>query len=149
MDENEEIRDRSIAYGLLRIFVGVNVALHGISRLLDPSKFQEMVETQFAHAPLPHPSVVVFAHLLPWAESIIGVLVVAGLLTRLSLIVGALIMIVLTFGSCLIQDWQVAGLQLVYQIAYFVLLFLCRYNCWSVDTFARGAFRSTRHTDQG
>ena len=149
MDENQEFRDHTIAYGLLRIFLGVNIALHGISRFLDPSKFQGMIETQFAHSPLPHPTVIAFAHLLPWAESAVGVLVVAVLMTRLSLIVGALIMIVLTFGSSLIQDWQVAGLQLVYQIAYFTLLFLRRYNHWSADTFVRGVFRLTQRTHQG
>ena len=77
MDENQEFRDRTIAYGLLRIFLGVNIALHGISRFLDNSKFQGMIETQFAHSPLPHPTVIAFAHLLPWAESAVGVLVVS------------------------------------------------------------------------
>ena len=146
VDENQEFRDRTIAYGLLRVLLGVNIALHGISRLLDFSKFQGMIETQFAHSPLPHAAVTAFAHLLPWAESAVGVLVLAGLMTRLSLIVGASIMIVLTFGSCLIQDWQVAGLQLVYQIAYFTLLFLRRYYHWSADTFVRGAFGLTQRT---
>jgi thiosulfate dehydrogenase (quinone) large subunit len=65
-------------------------------------------------------------------------------MTRFSLIGGAMIMIALTVGSCLIQDWQAAGLQLFYQIAYSALLFLRRYNNWSADVFLRNGFISGR-----
>ena len=92
--------------------------------------------------PLPHLAIVPFVHLLPWVESVVGVLILAGLMTRFSLIGGAVIMIALTVGSCLIQDWQAAGLQISYQIAYFALLFLRRYNLWSADAFLRNVFSS-------
>lgn len=148
MNTNQELQDRTVAYALLRIFLGINIGLHGISRLLDSSKFQGMIETQFAHSLLPHPAIVAFVHLLPWAESVVGTLILAGLMTRLSLIVGAAIMIVLTFGSCLIQDWQIAGLQLIYQIAYFALLFLRGYNHWSADAFLKTFFAPAERTER-
>lgn len=141
MTGNQEIGDRTIAYAFLRILLGVNIALHGISRLLNPSKFQGVIEAQFAHSALSHTIVAAFALVLPWTESAIGLLILVGLLTRLALIGGALLMIVLTFGSCLIEDWQTAGIQLVYQIAYFILLFVHSYNHWSADTLLRHAFR--------
>jgi thiosulfate dehydrogenase [quinone] large subunit len=81
-------------------------------------------------------------NLLPSAESVVRVLILVGLVTRLSLIGGALLMIVLPFGTCLVQDWHGAGEQLVYQIAIFALLFLRGYNRWSADTFVRDVFRS-------
>ena len=133
VNESRELRDRTPAYALLRVFLGVNIALHGISRLLDAAKFRGAVEAQFAHAPLPHPLISAFVLALPWAETVLGVLILAGLWTRIALIGGALVMIALTFGSCLIQDWPVVGIQLVYQLAYFVLLFLHNYNHWSAD----------------
>jgi thiosulfate dehydrogenase (quinone) large subunit len=134
---NQELHDRTIAYALLRILLGVNIALHGISRLLNPSKFQGMVEAQFAHAPLPHPAVAAFAVVLPWAESLVGLLILAGLWTRLALIAGASLIIILTFGSSILQDWQIAGIQLLYEIAYFILLSLRSYNHWSADALLR------------
>lgn len=133
MNGSQQLRDRTIAYSLLRIFLGVNIALHGVSRLLDPSKFQGAIAAQFAKSPLPHPAVLAFAIVMPWLEALLGFLVLFGLWTRLALIGGAALMIVLTFGSCLIQDWQIAGTQLLYQIAYSVLLFLRGYNHWSMD----------------
>jgi thiosulfate dehydrogenase (quinone) large subunit len=140
MPENQEVHDdRVIAYALLRIFMGVNIGAHGIGRLLDPSKFRGATEAQFAHSPLPHAMVIGFALTLPWVETAIGALIFAGLWTRIALMAGALVMIALTFGSCLVQDWQVAGIQLSYQIAYFILLFLHSYDRWSLDTFLRRA----------
>jgi thiosulfate dehydrogenase [quinone] large subunit len=32
-----------------------------------------------------------------------------------------------------VQDWSAAGQQLTYALVYSVLLFLLRYNGWSVD----------------
>jgi thiosulfate dehydrogenase [quinone] large subunit len=42
-------------------------------------------------------------------------------------------MMVLTFGSALVQDWSAAGTQLMYALIFSVLMFLRRYNGWSLD----------------
>ncbi|MGB7171730.1 MAG: DoxX family protein [Acidobacteriaceae bacterium] len=145
MSPTQELDDRRIAYALLRVFLGVNIAIHGVSRLsAGPAVFQGKIDAQFAHAPLPHAAVAAFALLLPWAETIVGLFVLLGAATRLALIGGALLMIVLTFGSGLVQDWPVAGIQLTYAIAYALLLFLRSYNGWSIDAWrqSRSAHRS-------
>lgn len=139
MNERQEARDRVLAYALLRAFLGVNIALHGLSRLFDPAKFQAGIEAEFAHSPLPHGAVAAFTAVLPWVEALIGLLLVVGWQTRRVLIAGALVMIALTFGTCLVQQWEVAGLQLIYAIAYSLLLFLYEYNGWSVDGWMRRA----------
>jgi thiosulfate dehydrogenase [quinone] large subunit len=137
MNEGHEHPDQALAYALLRVFLGVNIAVHGISRLLDPEKFHATIMNQFAHAPIPHSALYAFALVLPWMEAIIGLLILVGLWTRIALIGGAVVMIALTFGSCLIQDFQAAGIQLTYELVYFVLLFLVSYNRWSVDQLLR------------
>ena len=143
MNPSEEIDDRRLAYALLRVFLGVNIAIHGAIRLwAGPALFQSKLEAQFAHAPLPHAAVAAFALLLPWAEAILGLLVLLGAATRLALIGGALLMIVLTFGSGLVQDWSAAGIQLIYALAYALLLFLRSYNGWSIDAWRH---RRTQH----
>jgi hypothetical protein len=52
---------------------------------------------------------------------------------RIALVAGALLIVALTFGSTLHQDWDVAGLQLIYAAVYFALLALRQYNLFSVD----------------
>jgi thiosulfate dehydrogenase [quinone] large subunit len=58
-----------------------------------------------------------------------------GLRTRAVLISASLLIVVLTFGSALLQDWAAAGTQLIYALVYGALLFLRRYNRWSVDAW--------------
>jgi len=126
--------DCSVGYALLRVTLGVNIAMHGISRILaGVGVFASGLERQFAATLLPHFAVSAFGHALPWAEASIGLLILIGGATRAALVAGALLMIVLTFGTTLHQDFQVAGLQLIYAIAYALLIAFSKYNSFSLD----------------
>ncbi len=83
---------------------------------------------------LPPWSVYVFGLTLPWAEAILGGLILVGLRTRAALIGGALTMLMLTFGTALRQDWQIAGLQLIYSAVYAALLARHQDDRYSLDT---------------
>jgi thiosulfate dehydrogenase [quinone] large subunit len=74
---------------------------------------------------------------LPWLEAILGLLVLIGLRTRVALIAGSILLIVLTFGSTLRQDWQSAGLQLIYASIYAALLAFLNNNKCSLDALLR------------
>ena len=146
----EELRegsaDRRTAYALLRVILGLNIFMHGLSRLLaGPYLFVTKITTQFAHTPLPHASLFYFAIALPWAEAFLGFLLLVGLWTRFALIAGTLLILILTFGSTLIEDFGIAGLQLTYAIAYFGLLFLLRYNRYSIDGAIARKSSAARH----
>jgi thiosulfate dehydrogenase [quinone] large subunit len=128
--------DLSLAYLFLRATLGVNIMLHGVARLLGGSgRFVSMLAQQYHSAPLPHSLVAAFAYSLPWIEAALGLLVLVGLFTRVSLSLGALLILVLTFGSSLLEDWQAAGLQLVYAAVYAALLAWVSANRFSVDAF--------------
>jgi thiosulfate dehydrogenase (quinone) large subunit len=128
--------DERIAYAFLRFVFGVNICFHGVSRLLgDPAAFLAYLNQSMAHAVLvPKVAIPVLAAVLPWFEAIIGLLLLLGLFTRPALIAGSAVMILLMAGSTLAQDWNVAGLQLIYCLIYFVLLTLRERNHFSLDT---------------
>jgi len=127
-------RDKRTAFTLLRVTLGLNIAMHGVSRLIAGSaEFAGKLVAQFAHSPLPPSLVYLFGRNLPWVEAFFGVLLLIGLRTRAAIVGGALLILVLTFGSALLQDWQAASTQLVYATVYAALLFLLRFNGWSVD----------------
>jgi len=112
--------------------------MHGISRLMaGPAQFAAKTTTQFSHTPLPSWIVWPFAIALPPIEGLLGFLLLIGLRTNAALIAGLVWLLVLTFGSSLIQDWQAAEAQLTYALAYAALLFLLRFNTWSVDRWMR------------
>jgi thiosulfate dehydrogenase (quinone) large subunit len=129
------VTDRRIAYALLRIVFGVNIFLHGISRLVgDHAAFLAYLSQQMAKAPLPKSLLPPFAATLPWVEATIGLLLLLGLFTRFALVAGSLVLIVLMAGITLAQNWEVAGIQLIYCAIYFVLLTHRGRNFYSLDT---------------
>jgi len=126
--------DEKIAYALLRAVTGINLLMHGVSRLLaGTAGFAGHLNEQFARSPLPPGLVHLFGTVLPTVEGLIGLLLLIGLKTRWALIAASFLMMVLTFGAALVQDWSVAGTQLVYALIFSVLLFMRRYNSWSLD----------------
>jgi thiosulfate dehydrogenase (quinone) large subunit len=128
--------DERIAYAFLRFVFGVNICFHGVSRLLgDHATFLAYLTQSMAHAVLvPKASLPVLAAVLPWIEAIVGLLVLLGLFTRIALIAGSAVMVLLMVGTTLAQDWNIAGLQLIYCLTYFVLLTFRARNFFSLDT---------------
>ena len=131
----EKTTDTQLAYLFLRVTLGVNILIHGLARVLvGQGQFANTIIQGFHATVLPQPLVVGFAYTLPWLEIIIGAFVLLGLFTRSALSAGALLILVLTFGSTLRQDWESAGLQLTYAIAYAGLLAFRDKNRYSIDT---------------
>lgn len=130
--------DRRLAYALLRAVIGVNLAVHGISRLLaGPHAFAASLVGMFHATPLPAWSVMFFGLVLPWIEAALGLLILLGLATRFALIAASLTILALTFGSTFRQDWQSAGLQLIYAAIYAALLAFRGHNAYSLDGIRR------------
>lgn len=126
-------RDTALAHGLARLALGVNIALHGLTRLPDLPGFAASLQKQFEGSILPAGVVYASGYGIAIAEAAIGVLLVLGLFLRPTLVAGMLLMIFLLTGVCLIQNWSVAGLQMTYVAFYAVLLATARHDRYSVD----------------
>ncbi|MGA8500711.1 MAG: DoxX family protein [Candidatus Sulfotelmatobacter sp.] len=132
--------DSSLAYALLRATLGLNILMHGTSRLLGGiGNFVSGMIKMFQNTVLPTAVVVPFGYALPWLEAALGLLIMIGFRTREALVAGALLMLGLTFGTALRQDWGVAGVQLLYSAVYAALIAALRYNSLSVDQKAFAA----------
>ena len=126
----------AIAYLLLRVTLGANLFLHGFSRLIGSDvAFATHIENEMQNTPLPGFLVHFVAVVLPWCEGTVGLLMILGLGTSLALIAGSLLMLTLQIGTCLAQNWPVAGDQLMYVLLLFVLLTYCERNRWSIDRY--------------
>jgi thiosulfate dehydrogenase (quinone) large subunit len=144
LSPTQKTTDRNLAYTFLRVFLGINIAVHGVSRIYSGvAAFATEQVSEFAKTPLPSRMVYLFSVSLPFAEALIGVLILVGLWSRLAYCVGFLLMINLTFGSTLRQDWTAAGWQLLYAFAYAALLAFREHNPYSVD----GARRKSQRED--
>ena len=133
---NSLMVDRWLAYGIFRFTLGINRLIHGVGRLfgLGTGEFAAKTSSAFAGTPLPQGVVYAFLVVLPFAEAILGGLVIVGLLTRWTLALGGLLIAALVFGTALRSDWSTVGIQMVYAITYYFLLRNLADDYFSVDT---------------
>jgi thiosulfate dehydrogenase [quinone] large subunit len=131
----KSISDEALAYALLRLALGVNFFGHGFVRIVGGvGEFAAGMAKGFEKTVLPLWMVQPFALVLPWAELVLGILLIVGFTTRATLVIGALLMTALTFGSSMQSNWAGVGTQLLYSLVFFVLLFLRRHNRLSLDS---------------
>lgn len=130
-------RDYAMAHGLARLALGINIAMHGITRIPKFDAFAAYLGKQFAASPLPSEMVRVSAYMIVAAETIVGILLLLGLFTRTALIAGSVTMLVLLFGTCLVWNWDAAGAQMVYVAFFTGLLATVKNNHYSLDAWCR------------
>ena len=127
--------DVKIAYLLIRLTMGLNFFMHGVVRIFgNLDKFREKTVADFQETWLPQPMVELFATTLPFVEGVIGLLLLVGLFTRQAIIAGAVVMMVLIFGTSLRQDWGLVGSQIVYSLFFYFLMRYASDNSWALDT---------------
>ena len=132
------MNNKSLAYALLRITLGVNFAGHGLIRLLNGvGAFATSTAEHLAKSPLPHSFIFGFSYAIPFLEAILGLTLILGVFTRISLVCGAVFMMLLTIGVTSIQQWDLASQQLLYSVVFFLLLYLIEHNALALDNYLR------------
>ena len=129
--------DKPLAHGLARLGLGLCIALHGYVRLPHLANFADELQKEFANTFLPPALTHLTAEGIVIAEAIIGTFLLLGLFLRAALVAGSALMILLLFGVCLLQKWEVAGLQLTYLAIYAALLFTAEWDRFSIDHWRR------------
>jgi thiosulfate dehydrogenase [quinone] large subunit len=126
------------AYALLRFVIGIDLLVHGGIRIWHgPSRFVTWLAGQFAGTPIPRGVVVAFGWPLAFLEFGLGALLVVGLFTREALTLAFLLIAALVFGSSVRQDWPTVGVQIIYALAYFILLTFVDRDELSIDGWRR------------
>lgn len=126
-----------VGYTMLRLAIGMSMLVHGLGRLPKYSAFVEATVKQFAHSSLPAGAVTAFARITPPVETVIGLLVFFGFRTWLGLTAGGLWMVLLIFGSTLIENYNIVAIQLLYSLIFCYLLQHLDQNELSVDRLIR------------
>ena len=118
---------------LLRLALGASLLGHGLVRLPKLSGFSQWMVGAFQNSMLPAALVTPFSYALPVLEFVIGLLLVAGLFTRLSLVAAGVVMLLLVLGTCLIEHWEALPSQLIHVAFAAVLLNVLTSNTWALD----------------
>lgn len=119
---------------LMRVAIGMSLFGHGLVRLPKLAGFSAWMVGSFSKSILPALLVVPFSYALPIGEFLTGLLLLLGLWTRQAAIAGAVIMIILIFGTTTIEDWSALPSQLIH-VAFLltVLVFVKTHNRYSLD----------------
>jgi thiosulfate dehydrogenase [quinone] large subunit len=132
------IADKSLAYALLRVSFGINFAGHGLIRIHNGiATFAQTTTEHLAKSPLPSTLTYAFSYAIPFLEAILGLTLILGVFTRISLACGAVFMMLLTVGVTANQQWDLASQQLLYSVVFFLLLFFLDENDLSLDNVLR------------
>ncbi len=126
-------REQQWAYLALRLALGLNMFLHGVTRLPDLGGFADGIVGTFEGSLLPAPLVEAFATTLPFVEGAIGGLLLLGLFRRQALLMGVAVMLSLIFGTGLLQNWGTLATQMQYVLYFALLLAFLRYDCYALD----------------
>lgn len=122
---------------LLRLAIGASMFGHGLVRLPKLNGFSAWMTGQFEKSLLPPALVIPFSYVLPVAEFLIGILLILGLFTRQTLFSGGIVMILLVFGSCLIEEWSAIPSQLIHVFFFAIMLSSLNHNAFSIDALIK------------
>src|SRR5438128_3797269 len=130
-------KHREVAYALLRLTLGIVFLFSGVGKFMGGlSGFVGTMNQHFS-GKLPAVMVMPFAYVLPFGEVTVGALIVLGLFTRLGLTLSGLLLIGLTFGTVMLNDFPTVAHNVQYALVNFVLLWVSEYNRYSSDSIFR------------
>jgi thiosulfate dehydrogenase [quinone] large subunit len=124
-----------LSYLLLRLVAGLSLFGHGLVRLPKLAGFSQWMTGVFARSMLPPFLVMPFSYVLPIAEFIIGLLLILGLFSSKAIVAGVILMLMLIFGTCMIENWEALPSQIIHALVLIGLLQFIANNNFSVDKF--------------
>ena len=122
-----------IATLLLRLFIGLLMLTAGLGKFGDLAGFQQYIHHDFDKTFLAGPLLDLFAYAQPYAEVVLGALVLVGVLTRPILALTTLNLIMLFFGKWVARDFQTAAFNSLYVLIAVYALCRSENNRFSLD----------------
>ncbi|HEY8895546.1 MAG TPA: DoxX family membrane protein [Niastella sp.] len=123
----------TISFLILRLAIGISFFGHGLVRFPKLQAFSNWMAGNFKKSILPEALVVPFSLVLPFAEFTIGLLLLTGLLTKYALIAGSLVMLLLLFGTTMIENWDAIPSQIIHIALLAFLLHFIDANSLALD----------------
>lgn len=109
----------AIASLLIRLDLGLVMFFFGLNKFLAEGGVLTTIERlagQFKDTPIPGFLVLPFAAAIPFAEVVVGVLLVLGLMTRAVYLATGLLLVGLTAGMAVLQKPDVVANNLIYMV---------------------------------
>ena len=122
------MKNFKISYFFLRLPIAISLLGHGLVRLPKLSGFSNWMVTSMEKSFIPEILIIPFSYILPIAEFLIGVWLLTGLKSKEALFSGIVLMSILIFGSCSIENWSAIEAQLLHCFYFFGLYWFWEKN---------------------
>ena len=142
MNESNQDSNKTIAFLLLRLFLGLLFVMAFIGKLKTEAGnyslanlavvSQSILENFDKNTFLPRLMLVPYCYALPWVEIIVGIALLLGIKTRCALTVFGLTMVSLCFGMLLLKQSDVVANNSFYLFLGVFALYLSPYNRFSL-----------------
>ena len=114
--------------------MGINMTIHGAVRIFgDYNSFITKMEGMFSPTIIPNFLVTIMANIISPLELVFGLMLILGFRTKETILILTFNMMVLISGVCLLQKWNLAGLQMSYVIYLFLIGHFINLNTLSLD----------------
>lgn len=115
------MKDPKTAFFFLKLPIAISLLGHGLVRIPKLHTFSEWMVTTMEKSMIPKLIIVPFGYVLPFAEAILGILLLIHFKTKYTLYSALVIMSILVFGSCSIENWSAIEAQLLHSFYLFGL----------------------------
>ena len=115
------MKDFKTAFFFLRLPVAISLLGHGLVRIPKLETFSNWMVSTMEKSFIPEFLLVPFGYILPFAEAVIGVLLLINFKTKETLYSALVLMSILIFGSCSIENWSAIEAQLLHSFYLFGL----------------------------
>jgi thiosulfate dehydrogenase [quinone] large subunit len=130
--ENGKLSDHLTTL-MLRLPVGLLFLMAGIGKLTSGESFATNIHSQYDNSFLGGPLLSAFILVLPFAETVVGLLLVLGLFTSPALIGAGMTLIVLFFGKLVAHDGATSAQIMFYLFIVVLALRGAEQNQFSLD----------------
>ena len=130
--DNQSITPQQTAYVFLRITMGINFLGHGLVRMPKLEGFRNWMVGAFQETILPSWSVAAWSSVLPFLELGIGICLILGVFTYRASMAGALTIMILILGACLIENWEWVSFQMIYALFFAILISQIEKNAFCI-----------------
>lgn len=115
------MKDFKTAFFFLRLPIAVSLLGHGLVRIPKLHTFSDWMVTTMEKSMIPKLIIVPFGYVLPIVEAILGILLLINFKTKYTLYSALVLMSILIFGSCSIENWSAIEAQLLHSFYLFGL----------------------------
>lgn len=115
------MKDFKTAFFFLRLPIAISLLGHGLVRIPKLNTFSDWMVTSMEKSMIPKLIIVPFSYVLPIFEAILGILLLINFKTKYTLYSALVLMSILIFGSCCIENWSAIEAQLLHSFYLFGL----------------------------